>query len=277
MSDTEFIVKIASVDFGEKVIKKDGLTVTLEYGDFSPFLKTLNENLQKAIEYASNDTEKKMLRAYIEHFQTGDMEKFKESQILWVEDKGPVIETNIGFIESYLDPLRVRSEFEGFVAVVNKEESSVLNDLVNHAETIITYLPWGKDFELEKFNKPDFTSLDVLCFASSGIPVGINIPNFDDIRKNHGFKNVNLGNAYGSSNRETVQFIPENQIDLYIKQANTALFVTVALHELLGHGTGKLFNHPPKDIKNPLGYELTSYYKEDETWHSVFGEIASGY
>ncbi len=71
-----------------------------------------------------------MITEYIEHFQHGDMKKHIESQKYWIQDKGPIIETNIGFIETYLDPLKIRAEFEGFVAVVNQEESLLLNQLV---------------------------------------------------------------------------------------------------------------------------------------------------
>lgn len=61
-----------------------------------------------------------MLEAYVEHFKYGDVDKHKESQKYWIKDVGPIVETDIGYIETYLDPLGARAEFEGFVAVVDK-------------------------------------------------------------------------------------------------------------------------------------------------------------
>lgn len=276
-SNTEFTVKVAAIEAREEVIEQNGLKVTLKYGEFAPFLRDLNKYLSEAQKHSANEHQSKMIGEYLEHFKTGDMAKHVESQKHWIQDKGPIIETNIGFIESYLDPLKIRSEFEGFVAVVNQEESQILNKLVEGAETTLKYLPWGQQFECEEFKKPDFTSLDVLAFGSSGIPVGINIPNYDEIRQNFGFKNVNLGNAYGTPTKESLQYIAEDEKELHLKYYNPSLFVIVAIHELLGHGSGKLYEKCP-DFPSPLdGQEIKTYYKANETWHSVFGEIASTY
>lgn len=64
-----------------------------------------------------------MIELYIEHFKTGDIEKHKDSQRKWIKDKGPVVESNLGWIEVYIDPENIRAYFEGWVAVVDKEKS----------------------------------------------------------------------------------------------------------------------------------------------------------
>ena len=72
---------------------------------------------------------------------------------------------------------------------------------------MISELPWGPEFEKETFQKPDFTDLKIITFANSDCPIGINIPNYDDIRMNDGFKNVNLGNAYGKSTVGNIKYL----------------------------------------------------------------------
>ncbi|KAL4963206.1 dipeptidyl-peptidase III [Aspergillus stella-maris] len=265
-----------------------GKKVFLVFGDHKEEMAKIAHSVKQAGLHSANGTQKKMLDAYAKSFGAGSIEAIKESQRLWVTDQKPVLETNLGFVETYRDPHGVRGEWEGFVALVNLERTRAFGKLVDSAESMIPRLPWGDDFEKDKFLSPDFTSLEVLSFQSSGIPAGINLPNYDDIRQNLGFKNVSLGNVLSAkAPNEPIPFIPEADQDVYRRCRDPAFEVQVGIHELLGHGTGKLLQETAPgeynfDVKNPPispvdGKPVSTWYKPGQTWSSVFGAIASSY
>ena len=106
------------------------ITVNVTAADFSSFMAKVTEAIEQAKHYTSNDNQRQMLTNYEEHFRYGDIDKHKDSQRNWIRDIGPIVETDIGFIETYLDPSGARAEFEGFVAIVNKTTSAKFNTLV---------------------------------------------------------------------------------------------------------------------------------------------------
>ena len=268
--------------------KLDGKRLDLRFGDHVEHMAKIALHIKKAGLHAANESQKLMMDAYAKSFGTGSMNSFIDSQKLWVGDTGPVVESNIGFIENYRDPAGIRAEWEGFAAVVNVDRTKAFQKLVDAASQMIPKLPWPRDFEKNHFTPPDFTSLEVLSFACSVLPAGINLPNSDEIRQNHGFKNVSLGNVLGAkAPDEPIPFIRSEDLEIYRQYRDAAFEVQVGIHELLGHGTGKLLQEtePGKfnfDKKNPPISPITkapckTYYKPSQTWSSVFGSISSSY
>lgn len=264
----------------------NGLNIMINYKDCCNEMNKIVYCLEQALKYTANDKQTEMLKSYIKHFSYGNLDDHKQAQIHWVKDKSPTIETNMGFIETYRDPSGVRAEFESFVAIVNKDKSKKLKLLVDNAEDLLKTLPWSKDFEKDKFSAPDFTALDVITFVGSGIPAGINIPNYDDIRQNIGFKNVSLDNIINSDkgSNEKIPYLNNIDNELYKKFVKKSFTIDVAGHELLGHGSGKLFYENDgkfnfdTELINPLtNKKIDSWYKKGETWSSKFGKMGTSY
>ncbi|KAL6086024.1 hypothetical protein STEG23_028632 [Scotinomys teguina] len=175
-----------------------------------------------------------MLAQYMGSFTQGSIEAHKRGSCFWIQDKGPTVDG---------DPFGSQGEFEGFVAMMNKAMGAKFELLMASVEQLLKELPWPPAFEKDKFLIPDFTSLDFLIFAGSGIPEGINIPNYDDLRQTEGFKNVSLGNVLAvayATKQEKLAFLEEEDKDLYICWKGLSFDVQVGLHKLLGHGSGKL-------------------------------------
>jgi len=93
-----------------------GKTIKLVYGDYSVEMAEIAKNIAKAAENADNETQASMHQAYAKSFDNGSLLDFKDSQRFWIRDKGPMVECNIGFIETYRDPAGTRGEWEGFAA-----------------------------------------------------------------------------------------------------------------------------------------------------------------
>ncbi|KAB5563119.1 peptidase family M49-domain-containing protein [Coniochaeta sp. 2T2.1] len=273
-----------------------GEPVILVRGDHSAELVKICSSLAEAAKYAANDKQRLFISQYIQSFQTGSLSIYRDSQRTWIQDKNPKVENIFGFVEPYRDPAGIRAEFEGLIAISDAEETKALLELVEHSDVFIKRLPWAEGssdnngkgpFEKALFEPPDFTSIHALAYCSSIIFRGINLPNYNDIRQEHGFKNVIIANRMTAESNDTANcpFVDAMEAETFQKHKYPAYYWWVVLYELLGHGTGKLmaqdangqFNFdttsPPV---NPLtGKPIDSWYRPGQTWTGQFGDLAT--
>lgn len=286
-AEDKYVVAIHSIEIdqqGQKIGEYNGKPVIYTKGLHSEELKHVCKWLTKAIDVCENDTQKEMLKSLIEHYTHGRVEDHIKYSEHWVRDIDPKVETYQGFIESYRDPQGVRCEYEGFIACVDTEESEVLHNFVDNSKTILKLLPYPEEYERKTFNPPSYNALSILTFVTTGLPIGINIPNYDEIRQNIGFKNVSLVNvmAGSSSDKKSYPFLTEEELNIVLANSNEALTANVAIHELYGHGSAALLHKEDvvgKNVPDLLtpGKFVESYYPDDQGYDYMFGPSGSAF
>lgn len=285
-SKSRYEVSLASVEVdteGTPLGTVRNLPVVLTRGRCSKELARCCAWLCRAQEFAT-EAQREMLSALVSHYTTGDCAEHVRYSELWVQDVDPLVETYQGFIETYREPSGVRAEYEGFVACVDVEESRALKRLVSSASKILPLMPYPPQYERATFQPPSYNALTVLTFCCSGFPIGINIPNYEEVRGTLGFKNVSLTNVMSS--RLAVDsmaiFLAPQAAEAVRKHLPVLDSLHTALHELYGHGSGKLFTEADlasgaiPDALEP-GKAISSCYPQGKSFYDLFGGLQNAF
>ena len=245
-----------SYGLNTKVVKdENGKVVELPWkvgGLYSGAIEKICEQLAKAREVAENDIQKRALGLLIDYYQTGDLRKWDEFNIEWVKDTIGTVDFINGFIEDYNDPLGRKASWEGYVNIKDFEASRRTETLSANAQWFEDHSPVDPRFRKEKVKGISAKVINAVCLAGDSYPstpIGINLPNADWIRKEHGSKSVTIANithTYDYSAQEmpasTLQEFAYNkqEVELAKKWGTVADEIHTDLHECLGHGSGQL-------------------------------------
>ncbi|MCP4677578.1 MAG: hypothetical protein GY854_19100 [Deltaproteobacteria bacterium] len=221
----------------------------VEPGLFAKELGAVVKHLRAGLPLMKPD-EQKAMGHLIDFFETGAKASFDEYNKLWVKTD-PEVETIIGFIEQYVDPRGAKGSFEGIVSVRDNELTEVMRKVADQAAYYESKMPWSDRYKKAKgeIHSPVANAFQVVIATGDGGPIspaGINLPNDQTIREEHGHKNLYLSNILEAVNRvRGTKTIREFSIDpdsaarreKWHEQIQTA---SVALHEVIGHGSGKM-------------------------------------
>lgn len=226
----------------EKVWKVGGL--------YTQAIEQIVAQLQKAVPFAENDTQKAIILKLIEYYQTGDLKTFDAYSVLWVEDTVSEVDFVNGFIETYGDPLGMKASWESTVNFINKEASKRTTIISDNAQWFEDNSPVDNRFKKKQVKGVSAKVITVAmlggdCYPAT--PIGINLPNANWIRHEHGSKSVTIENiteAYdkaslgGGLNAEFVW--SDTEREALKKYGFTTDNLHTDLHECLGHGSGIL-------------------------------------
>ena len=208
--------------------------------------------LEAAAEVAENDLQKQYIAKLVEYYRTGDLRLWDEYNILWVEDTLGTVDFVNGFVEDYNDPLARKGAWEALVNIKDHKASERSDILSANAQWFEDNSPVDPRFKKATVKGVSAKVINAVCLAGDSYPstpIGINLPNADWIRKDHGSKSVTIANITHTYDYSAQEF-PKSVLTEFAwdeaEVARSKQWGTVAdeihtdLHECLGHGSGQL-------------------------------------
>ena len=255
-----------SYGLNSKLTKRNNEVVELTWKEDGLYGETIREIvswLLKAQKYAENEGQKHVIDLLVKFYRTGSLEDFDRYSIAWVEQHEGLVDFINGFIEVYGDPLGMKGTWEGIVEYKDLEATQ-------RTQTISQNAQWFEDHSPvdPRFRKPEVKGVtaNVICAAMLGgeeypaSAIGINLPNSNWIRQEHGSKSVTIGNltdaynkaAQGNGFRDEF-VIDEETVALMNQYADITDDLHTDLHECLGHGSGQLLPNTDPDALKAYG------------------------
>ena len=255
-----------SYGLNSKLTKRNGEMVELtwkEDGLYGAAIKEIVAWLLRAQKFAENEGQKHIIDLLVKYYRTGNLADFDRYSIAWVQQHEGLVDFINGFIEVYGDPLGLKGTWEGIVEYKDLEATK-------RTQTISQNAQWFEDHSPvdPRFRKPKVKGVtaNVICAAMLGgeeypaSAIGINLPNANWIRQEHGSKSVTIGNltdaynkaAQGNGFRDEF-VIDQPTIDLINQYGDITDDLHTDLHECLGHGSGQLLPGTDPDALKAYG------------------------
>src|SRR5262245_32629503 len=234
-----------------RLVKHDGALLEEVYrigGRYSAQIAAIVSHLEAAIPYAT-DAMARALRALVTFYTTGETADREAYDVAWVQDKESPVDTINGFVEVYLDARSIKGAWEALVFYVNTEKTHQIRTIAANAQWFEDRMPWDPRYRKAGVRGVTANAIDIVIeTGESGpvTPVGINLPNDQGIREHYGSKSVSLSNVNEAYDRSTLpefrrEFVwSADEFDRAMRWTSFAGELTTNMHEVIGHGSGKV-------------------------------------
>jgi dipeptidyl-peptidase-3 len=245
-----------------RVARRNGNVVEEVYrvgGLYSEEITRIVQHLHEAVDVAPPSLAAS-LSALIRWYQTGEESDREAFDIAWVRNRDSSVDTMNGFIEVYMDARGIKGAWEGVVYYVNHDKTEKIQRLADHAQWFENHLPVEPRFRKPQVQGISARAIEVVIeTGDSGpiTPIGVNLPNDQRLREEYGSKSVSLSNVIDAYEQSTLETFREEfcwdaaEAQRAKEWGPFAGELTTEIHEVLGHGSGRMaegLNVTPQEV-----------------------------